>query len=106
MKLALLSQRNQALDASIGGGQNRTIKALNLGEVAHAQSLPGWSSNDIIGWMLVRVCGLTAVLVNYLEDCVDAKPFVRIEVDALAIYNGLGKVFWVNIAAHDSGVWR
>lgn len=56
--------------------------------------------------MLISVCGLAAVLMYHLEDCVYTKALVRIEVDALAIYLGLGKVLRVDIASYDCWVWR
>lgn len=87
------------------GGGRLTVKALNLGEVADAESLPGWPSDEVISGMLICVCGL-AVSMYHLEDGVYPEVLVRIEVDALVAYHGLGKVLRVDVAAHGCWVWR
>jgi hypothetical protein len=75
---------------------NRGSNGRNFWEISNREAFARWSSDNIIGRVLVSIRGLLSSLVNNFPDCVDTYALVRIDVGALSIYNSLRQVLRIN----------
>jgi len=75
----------------------------NFWEVTNREALSRWSSDKVIGGVLIGVSSLLSVFMGNLVDFVDTEAGMGIEVCAHAIDLGLGKIPGADFAREELG---
>ena len=80
-----------------------SLGSRDLWEITSAQARPTGSSNDVVCWVLVDICGLLALCFDDFKDGINLEPVVRILWDTLSIQQDFGEICWIDTTTEELG---
>lgn len=87
--------RDSGIDSVGNGG--------NFRKVAYCEALSRRTTDKIVSWMFVGICGLLPAGLHKFPDGINPEALMRVNLLAFAIDNGLGKIFRVDTTGEELG---
>jgi len=85
------------------GGIDGVGNGSNFGEVAYCEAFAGRTTDKIISWMFVGICGLPPTGFHNFPDSIDTETLMRVDLLAFPIDYGLGKIVRVDASREELG---